>query len=57
MTGFDIFEIEYTVCCFPTRMPKQLAGSPLSSSMSMKSDWSMDPPLNFKEGNLSVDKR
>ncbi|XP_005949688.1 NLR family CARD domain-containing protein 3 [Haplochromis burtoni] len=40
-----------------TGMPKQLAGSPLSSSMSMKSDWSMDPPLNFKEGNLSVDKR
>ncbi|XP_064866929.1 NLR family CARD domain-containing protein 3-like isoform X3 [Oncorhynchus nerka] len=31
--------------------------SPVPSCVSMKSDWSMDPPLNFREGDFSTEQR
>ncbi|KAK0133460.1 NLR family CARD domain-containing protein 3 [Merluccius polli] len=36
---------------------QERADSPGPSCVSMKSDWSMSPPLNFKDGNQSVEKR
>ncbi|CAL8379172.1 unnamed protein product [Boreogadus saida] len=33
------------------------ADSPEPSCVSMKSDWSMDPPVTFKDGNQSIEKR
>ncbi|XP_056466058.1 NLR family CARD domain-containing protein 3-like [Gadus chalcogrammus] len=32
------------------------ADSPGPSCVSMKSDWSMDPPVSFKDGNQSIEK-
>ncbi|XP_055798525.1 NLR family CARD domain-containing protein 3-like [Salvelinus fontinalis] len=31
--------------------------SPVPSCVSMKSDWSMSPPLNFREGDFSAERR
>ncbi|XP_064819759.1 NLR family CARD domain-containing protein 3-like [Oncorhynchus masou masou] len=31
--------------------------SPVPSCVSMKSDWSMDPPINFREGDFSTEQR
>ncbi|CAL8272933.1 unnamed protein product [Arctogadus glacialis] len=36
---------------------RKRADSPGPSCVSMKSDWSMDPPGTFKEGNPSIEKR
>ncbi|KAK0154690.1 hypothetical protein N1851_002994 [Merluccius polli] len=36
---------------------QERADSPGPSCVSMKSDWSMDRPVNFKDGNQSVEKR
>uniref|UniRef100_A0A3Q0R489 B30.2/SPRY domain-containing protein n=1 Tax=Amphilophus citrinellus TaxID=61819 RepID=A0A3Q0R489_AMPCI len=37
-----------------SRMPQETSGSPLSSCMSMKSSWSMDSPLYFRQEKLST---
>uniref|UniRef100_A0A8C5BY89 NACHT domain-containing protein n=1 Tax=Gadus morhua TaxID=8049 RepID=A0A8C5BY89_GADMO len=39
------------------RVQQQRADSPGPSCVSMKSDWSMDDPWNFKDGNQSIEKR
>ncbi|KAK0135022.1 NLR family CARD domain-containing protein 3 [Merluccius polli] len=36
---------------------QERADSPGPSCVSMKSDWSMDPPVYFKDGNQSIEKR
>ena len=36
---------------------QQRADSPVPSSGSMKSDWSMVEPVNFKDGSQSIGKR
>ncbi|KAK0137576.1 NLR family CARD domain-containing protein 3 [Merluccius polli] len=45
-----------SLCKFPEQQER--ADSPGPSCVSMKSDWSMDkPPVQFKDGNQSVEKR
>ncbi|XP_056434158.1 NLR family CARD domain-containing protein 3-like isoform X22 [Gadus chalcogrammus] len=39
------------------RVQQERADSPGPSCVSMKSDWSMDPPLHFKDGNRCIEKR
>ncbi|CAL8260726.1 unnamed protein product [Gadus morhua 'NCC'] len=41
------------------RRPKwqERAGSPGPNCVSLKSDYSMDPPVKFKDGNQSIEKR
>ena len=36
---------------------QERADSPGPSCVSMKSGWSMDPPILFKDGNQSIEKR
>ncbi|CAL8347556.1 unnamed protein product [Merluccius merluccius] len=44
--------------CISRRVQQERADSPGPSCVSMKSDWSMDkPPVQFKDGNQSVEKR
>ncbi|KAK0151283.1 NLR family CARD domain-containing protein 3 [Merluccius polli] len=43
--------------CISRRVQQERADSPGPSCVSMKSDWSMDNPFNFKDGNQSVEKR
>ncbi|CAL8378460.1 unnamed protein product [Boreogadus saida] len=39
------------------RVQRERADSPGPSCVSMKSDHSMDPPVTFKDGNHSIEKR
>ena len=43
--------------CFSRRVQQQRADSPGPSCVSMKSDFSMDIPATFKDGNQSIEKR
>ena len=44
--------------CFSRRVQQERADSPGPSCVSMKSDQSMEhPPVKFKDGNQSVEKR
>ncbi|XP_078147766.1 protein NLRC3-like isoform X4 [Centroberyx gerrardi] len=40
-----------------SRIQQERADSPVPSCVSMKSDWSMDPPLLFKDGQHSTEQR
>ncbi|XP_076026573.1 uncharacterized protein LOC143016221 isoform X6 [Genypterus blacodes] len=40
-----------------TQVHQQMADSPVPSCVSMKSDWSMDPPMNFSDGQKSAEER
>ncbi|XP_075996489.1 protein NLRC3-like isoform X2 [Genypterus blacodes] len=40
-----------------TKVHQQRADSPVPSCVSMKSDWSMDHPLNFSDGQKSAEER
>ncbi|KAK0144777.1 hypothetical protein N1851_016763 [Merluccius polli] len=43
--------------CFSRRVQQERADSPGPSCVSMKSDWSMDRPVQFKDGNQCIEKR
>ncbi|CAL8308871.1 unnamed protein product [Merluccius merluccius] len=43
--------------CISRRVQQERADSPGPSCVSLKSDWSMEVPFNFKDGNQSVEKR
>nr|XP_046182743.1 NLR family CARD domain-containing protein 3-like isoform X2 [Oncorhynchus gorbuscha] len=44
-----------TYCCIPIKQERP--ASPVPSCVSMKSDWSMEPPLTFREGDFSTEQR
>nr|XP_023663264.1 uncharacterized protein LOC111841618 isoform X2 [Paramormyrops kingsleyae] len=38
------------------RIQQDRSSSPVSSCVSMKSNWSMDPPMNFRKGDTPFDE-